>query len=418
MTFVESLEARSLLTAVAPTALEVYFVELVNRARANPAAEAKRYGLSSVNEGPPSTPLTKAPKQPLAINPLLVSAARKQATWQLAPPKGHNTSGNLDHFDGGASSPASRAQAEGYTGVAGWENLAWNSMSGSTPTQAAVDMAHQLLFKDFTATISVAGRGHRVNILNDAVKEIGIGIAAGPFKSASGNLNGQTAAEDFASPTTGSFICGVVYTDTVKDDDFYTPGEGLGTITVTATRLSDNAKFTTKSGAAGAYALPLADGVYNITASGKALGANQTYYNIAVSGRNVKRDFVKPSGTDKTLPFASAQVSPITAGGGTTATFTVTYNDTAMVKAASIGTGDIQVVGPNGFAQTATFVSKNISGDAVSIVATYRLNAPGGTWDPADNGTYSIKLPAKQITDKSANAAAAATLGTFSVNIT
>ncbi|MFI5379452.1 MAG: CAP domain-containing protein [Tepidisphaerales bacterium] len=418
MRFFESLEARALLTAAAPTALEVYFVQLVNRARANPAAEAKRYGLSSVNEGPPSTPLTNAPKQPLAINAFLVSAARKQATWQLTPPKGHNTSGNLDHFDGGTSTPTSRALAEGYTGTAGWENLAWNSMSGTAPTQAAVDLSHQFLFKDFNGQFSVAGRGHRVNILNDGLKEVGIGIAVGPFKNGSNTLNVQASAEDFGLPATGSFICGVAYADTVKVDNFYTPGEGLGSITITATRVSDNAKFTTKTGAAGSYAIQLDDGVYNVTASGKGLGAAQTYYNVVVSGRNVERDFVKPGSKDTTPPSASAQTADITTAGGTTATFTATFNDTGLIKAATVGAGDIQVVGPNGFLQTATFVSKNPTLDAVSIVATYRITAPGGTWDAADDGVYSIKLLAKKVTDKAGNAAAAGTLGTFNVSIT
>src|SRR5258707_11440338 len=47
---IESLESRRLLTAVYPSNLEQYEVELINRARANPAAEAARYGID-LNEG-------------------------------------------------------------------------------------------------------------------------------------------------------------------------------------------------------------------------------------------------------------------------------------------------------------------------------------------------------------------------------
>ena len=140
--------------------------------------------------------------------------------------------------------------------------------------------------------------------------------------------------------------------------------------------------------------------------------------NVVVSGRNVKRDFVKPGTADKTLPFAFAQASDITTTSGTTSTFTVTFNDTSLVKAVTVGAGDIQVTGPNGFVQTATFVSKSPAQDAVSIIATYRITSPGGTWDAPDNGLYSIKLLPKKVTDKAGNAAVAATVGTFTANLT
>src|SRR5437016_2552832 len=66
---VEPLERRDLLSAVFPTNLEQYLVELVNRARADPPAEAARYGIA-LNEGVPAADtISTAPKQPLAINP-------------------------------------------------------------------------------------------------------------------------------------------------------------------------------------------------------------------------------------------------------------------------------------------------------------------------------------------------------------
>lgn len=37
--------------AVEPSAYDQYMLELVNRARANPVAEASRWGLSDLNEG-------------------------------------------------------------------------------------------------------------------------------------------------------------------------------------------------------------------------------------------------------------------------------------------------------------------------------------------------------------------------------
>jgi hypothetical protein len=47
----------------------------------------------------------------------------------------------------------------------------------------------------------------------------------------------------------------------------------------------------------------------------------------------------------------------------------------------------------------------------------YGFTPPGGTWDPTDNGTYTVALLANQVTDTSGNAAAGKTLGTIQVNV-
>src|SRR4051812_36432660 len=69
------LEARRLLAVVYPTANEQLMVELINRARANPAVEAARLGID-LNEGLSAGTISTAAKQPLAINPNLTDGAR------------------------------------------------------------------------------------------------------------------------------------------------------------------------------------------------------------------------------------------------------------------------------------------------------------------------------------------------------
>src|SRR5687767_10501834 len=64
----EQLETRSMLSASYPTAFEQYVIELINRARANPSAEAKRYGID-LNEGLAGGTISSGARQPLAINP-------------------------------------------------------------------------------------------------------------------------------------------------------------------------------------------------------------------------------------------------------------------------------------------------------------------------------------------------------------
>lgn len=121
---------------------------------------------------------------------------------------------------------------------------------------------------------------------------------------------------------------------------------------------------------------------------------------------------------DSIAPTAALTSAPnVTAAGATSYQFTVTYSDNWGVSAASIATGNLRVTGPNGFSQTATLVSTaaNSSGGQV---ATYRIVPPGGAWDGADRGTYSVALLAGQVKDLGENAAAAATLGSFQVTNT
>ncbi len=69
-----------------PTAHEQYFLELVNRARANPGAEAARLGID-LNQGLTAGTIADIAKQPLAMNQLLTTAHRPTATgcWRRTP---------------------------------------------------------------------------------------------------------------------------------------------------------------------------------------------------------------------------------------------------------------------------------------------------------------------------------------------
>jgi hypothetical protein len=294
----ERLEDRSLLSAVSPTAVEQYMIELINRARANPAAEAARYGLQDkggVNEGPPSVTLNNDPKQPLAVNPFITDAARLHAQWMAD----NNLISQLPHFENnegtasggmprlGYTGPSERARTAGYTGdLPGFENQAYVGGGGASPTASSVDKMHELLFKDFSATVNIAGRGHRVNMLRADLVEIGVGNVNKAGKAVS--------VQDFAK-TTERFLTGVVYRDS-NNNNFYTVGEGIGSVTITATRVSDSAVFETTSHPSGGYSLELENGIYNIVATGGSLATPLTFENVELSGLNVKRDFI-PTGS-------------------------------------------------------------------------------------------------------------------------
>jgi predicted heme/steroid binding protein len=120
---------------------------------------------------------------------------------------------------------------------------------------------------------------------------------------------------------------------------------------------------------------------------------------------------------DRTAPLAAQLSVPAVAEGGAGLTFTVVYSDDVAVSAASLGGDDILVSGPGGFTQAAALVGVSPAGDGTPLTATYRIAAPGGSWDAADNGTYSVGLAGGQVLDALGNAAAATVLGDFSVSI-
>ncbi|HYE02508.1 MAG TPA: hypothetical protein VD963_04660, partial [Phycisphaerales bacterium] len=71
----DPLEPRTLMT-FSWSADEVYLAELVNRARANPAAEAARLGLDLTLDLTPAELARLVPQEPLALNQYLTLAAR------------------------------------------------------------------------------------------------------------------------------------------------------------------------------------------------------------------------------------------------------------------------------------------------------------------------------------------------------
>jgi hypothetical protein len=91
--------------------------------------------------------------------------------------------------------------------------------------------------------------------------------------------------------------------------------------------------------------------------------------------------------------------------------FTIAYADaTTAVDAASFDDGDITVTGPNGFVANAIFLS------AAGTIATYRINAPGGTWNTADAGGYTVTQNAGQVQDTAHNARPAGAIATFTAS--
>lgn len=255
-----------------PTAQEVLVVELVNRARANPGAEAARLSIG-LNDGITGTQITDTPKQPLAHNLLLIESSRLHSQWML-------DNDIFSHTGANNSTPHERMQAVGYSFTGSWtsgENIAWGGTTGSSINLTSYAASqHEGLFKS---------PGHRVNILNGNFRELGVGQLQGYFMQDGRNYLSSMLTQNFARTGSRYFLTGVVYDDK-NNNEFYDVGEGMSGITITIN--SENYPVYST----GAYAIPLTNGTYELSITGDALGA-PVYYSVQVSNQNRKLDVIK-----------------------------------------------------------------------------------------------------------------------------
>jgi hypothetical protein len=113
-----------------------------------------------------------------------------------------------------------------------------------------------------------------------------------------------------------------------------------------------------------------------------------------------------------TTPTATTAPPNVTVTGPTNQ-FTVTFAAPAGINVSTLGNGDVRVTGPGGFNQPATFVSVDTNTNGTPRVATYSIPAPGGSWDPADFGTYTIAVEPNQVADVNGVFVPASVVGSF-----
>ncbi|MEM8720692.1 MAG: carbohydrate-binding domain-containing protein [Cyanobacteria bacterium P01_G01_bin.39] len=123
---------------------------------------------------------------------------------------------------------------------------------------------------------------------------------------------------------------------------------------------------------------------------------------------------------DKIAPSAQLDTTTLTqqASSPAAAIFTVTYTDNIALKGTTINADDVTVTAPDGQTLPVTLVGVNATGNGTPRVATYLVAAPGGTWDNADKGDYTVTLNANAVSDTSDNKVATSSLGSFSVDVT
>jgi hypothetical protein len=294
-----------------PTNEEQYYLELINRARANPTAEGIRlatttdqnvlsaYGSFGVNLVLMQAQFTLIlPAPPLSMNATLTTAARAHSQNMLQ--------NNYQGHNGPDGSLSTRLQ--GYTsGANGW-SLGENVYAYSK----SVWYGHAGFQVDWGGSAATGGMqsppGHRLNIHSTGFREVGIGVVLG----SNGNVGPQLVTQDFGS--VGGllpFVTGVVYRD-LNGNGFYNPGEGVGGVTVT---VSNSNSYAVTAGSGG-YSVPVpGNGNYSVTFSGGSAPANQENVTV-IGGQNVKADYVvtgsaTPTPTPTPTPGAASTLANI-----------------------------------------------------------------------------------------------------------
>ena len=294
------------------TAVEQYLLELVNRARLDPAQEAARLGID-LNASLAPGAITPDAKQVLAHNTTLGIAADGHSDWML-------DTNTFSHTGIDNSNPGDRIAAAGYSFYGSWtwaENISWYGNTGSVNLEAAMISHHDGLFES---------SGHRENLMNPVLREMGVAQVTGLFTHTNGTTyNSSILTEKFAKVGTENnvFVTGVVYDD-VNGDEFYSVGEGR-----------DRASFS--SGTSQSSTAPA--GGYSLAVSGSAstvISVNSPAVTVSITldtaGQNAKLDIV-----DGTWAYTSVDIILLT----------------GLNNARLLGVADLSVTG-NGMANQLT----------------------------------------------------------------
>jgi hypothetical protein len=110
-------------------------------------------------------------------------------------------------------------------------------------------------------------------------------------------------------------------------------------------------------------------------------------------------------------PTGVATTTDVTTPGKGPYTFTVRYTDDGAVNIYTIDSNDVRITGPRAFDSAVKLVGPP------SVIATYSLVPPGGSWDSGDNGTYTVVMQAAQVFDGIGNAVQPGPIGSFRVSI-
>jgi Ca2+-binding RTX toxin-like protein len=251
---------------MAISAQEQFMIELVNRARLDPAGEAELLGVA-LNKGVSAQRISAQSYQPLAVNQSLSQSSDAHSRWMLR-------NETVSHRGDAGSNAGDRIGSAGYDlgRNATWsENVAFRASSGTLNKTAAIIEQHISLFESPL---------HRLNMFKTTVAEIGVGQAVGNFMGYQASL----VTQNFAARNKSVFLTGVAYTDR-NGDDFYSIGEGKRGVVFSV------ADQQSRSLAAGGYAVEISP-TWGTKSVSIRQGQKTMELDVRFRGENVKLDVV------------------------------------------------------------------------------------------------------------------------------
>jgi hypothetical protein len=266
-----------------PSPEETLIVELMNRFRADPSAEADLIAPASRTGGGIDWKMFREemkalkPMPPLVFNLDLLDAARKHSYYMIHNGLTHDeVAGKVGFYGAG---PGDRVKLSGFKG-AGWAENAFAGSGGPLDS-------HQGFLIDGgpggTGGMQ-PGRGHRKNMIG-GFREVGPGgVPNGDRLSVTHDFGGRDVR----------MAGGVVYID-VNGNSFYDVDEGIGQVTIMS---SDGGAVTTWK--SGAYELDL-KGQKDVTLTAY-LGGEKFSKTFPAGRDNIKFDWIVP----KEIPLKAA----------------------------------------------------------------------------------------------------------------
>lgn len=304
-TWFETLERRVVLSFTWSSE-EVYLVELVNRARADPAAEAARTGIDLTADLNANELARLVPSEPLALHESLTLASRQHS-------RDMSDRDFFDHENPDHDRAQQRAEANGYDGSAG-ENIAAG--------YDTIDIAHEEWLKSV---------GHRKNVLSlwetftpsFHYDEIGVGFFFPGFGVSTYHTY-YTEVFGYSGSPARTYILGVVYDDG-DGDEFYTVGEGLDNVRVDVTN-ADNGVLVGSylTDEAGNYQIEVPGGDYFVTFVNTLTGFGKRAPVTVAANTNVKVDATADELVDPLNPADNAAGSGATITGSATGAGAIT----------------------------------------------------------------------------------------------
>lgn len=284
---------------------EQYILELINRGRLDPLAEAARFGIS-LNQGLSAGTIDGDTMQVLAPNTQLERAAEGHNAWMLA-------TDTFSHTGSGGSSVFDRITNAGYEFTGAYqnygENLAWGGSTGGININEQAEIRYNDLF---------LSAGHRANTLKAGFREIGIAHDQGSY----GRYDASMVTEVFGASGDEFFITGVAYTDS-NNNNFYNIGEGRSDITITA---NGQSQTVAQAGGYGIGITPDATVDVLIRQGGTTLGS----LSLDLSQENAKLDVQRDGNTWELLTSTNLAL------------------DSGIDRVRLLGTDDLELMGHTG----------------------------------------------------------------------